>query len=156
MVFLIDWFWRFLSLLAGLGLSFVFCPADPPRSVPGLVWVIWPFYRGPGHVSEFLGCLFGCSCVFCPADLPRSVPGRGLGNRAALVMHRAICFSCSCVFCPADPPRSVPGHDLGNQAALLRHRILCFSCSLLFRPADPPLGAGGALGNLATPTVALL
>ena len=45
------------------------CPTDPPRSMPGLVWVIWPFYRDPGYVSEFWGWVLGCSCVLYPADL---------------------------------------------------------------------------------------
>ena len=80
--------------------------------------------------------------------------GHGLGNRAALLRRRTTCFSCYCVFCPADPSRPVPGHGLGNRVALLSHRIRFFSCSFLFRPAEPPRGAGGALGNFATPTVA--
>ena len=58
------------------------------------------------------------------------------------------------VFVLPTPPRSVPGHGLGNRAVLLRHRITCFSCSFFVRPTDPPLGAGGALSNFATPTVA--
>ena len=98
----------------------VLFPADPPRSVSGLVWVIWPFYRGPGHVSECLGWVLGSSCVFRPAD----------------------------------PPSSVPGHGLGNRAALLRHRIIGFRVRFFFVLPTPPLGAGGALGNFTTPTVA--
>ena len=132
----------------------VLFPADPPRSVSGLVWVIWPFYRGPGHVSECLGWVLGSSCVFRPADPPSSVPGHGLGNRAALLRRRTICFSRYSVFCPADPPRSVPGHGLGNRAALLRHRIIGFRVRFFFVLPTPPLGAGGALGNFTTPTVA--
>ena len=46
-----------LAFSESFGLGFgVFLRAlscRPPRSVPGLVWGVWPFYRGPGHVSEF-------------------------------------------------------------------------------------------------------
>ena len=66
----------FLSFGLGFGVFLrVLSYHPPPRSVPGLVWVIFPFYRGPGHVSELLGSVLGCSCVFCPTDPPRSMPG---------------------------------------------------------------------------------
>ena len=132
----------FLAFSESLGLVWgvpaCFYPADPPRSVPGLVCVILPFARGPGHVSEFWAGFWGVPACFCRADPPLSA-GAGLGLLPVLSWPRTrflffvclfVClfFQCSCEFCPADPPRSVPGHDLGNRAALLRHRITCFSC----------------------------
>ena len=51
----------FLSFGLGFGVFLRVFVVPTPRSVPGLVWVFCPFYRGPGHVSYFLFvCLFVC------------------------------------------------------------------------------------------------
>ena len=50
-------FVRFLGLV-GDGFRVV-CPAYPPRSVSGLVWIIGPLICGTGHVSRVGDWVFG-------------------------------------------------------------------------------------------------
>ena len=50
----------FVFFLGLVGDGFrVFCPAYPPRSVAGLVWVIGPLICGKGHVSRVVRWVFG-------------------------------------------------------------------------------------------------
>ena len=86
----------------------MFCPVDPPLSVPGLVWAIWSFYCGPGHVfSEFFGPGLGWFLRFFVLPIPPAqcramvwvtgAPYRGLG----LYVSRVRFF----FVLPTPPPR---------------------------------------------------
>ena len=122
----------------------MFCHADPPRSVPGLVWVIWPFYGGPGHVSEFWAGFWGVPACFVLPIPPHSVPGHDLGNRPALLRHRTICFfSCSFFFVLPTPP-SGRGAFWVILPRLVTH-YSDFSPFRWYNFASPPLAAVVAL-----------
>ena len=103
-VSLIDWLWRFLSLLGWVGMFLHVLSCRPPVLSGGaglgtLAALLWPrtcfLSFGPG-LGRFLR-------FFRPADPPRSVPGHGLGNRAAQLRHRTVRFMCSFLFRPAGP-----------------------------------------------------
>ena len=44
------WIAEITCIGLGWGVPACFVLPTPPHSVPGLVWVIWLFYCGPGHV----------------------------------------------------------------------------------------------------------
>ena len=145
-----------------MGRFFLFRPAEPPRSVPGLVSAVRPLYCGRRHAFGVFGLGLGWFLRFLSCRPPPLSTGAGLGNQAALLWPRTrfLRFWAGFGMVPGffvlpTSPRSVPGRGLSNPAAKLWHRTVGFSCPFLLRPADPPpIGAGGDLGIFATPTVA--
>ena len=79
-----------LHLGSSTSCSFLFRPACPPRSVPGLVWVIGPLARGASQTVEFY-VLFLFFILFTPIST-RSEPGAIWVSRILVLWHRTVIF----------------------------------------------------------------
>jgi len=79
-----------LHLGSSTSCSFLFRPACPPRSVPGLVWVIGPLARGASQTVEFY-VLFLFFILFTPIST-RSEPGAIWVSRILVLWQRTVIF----------------------------------------------------------------
>ena len=65
----------FSVLGSGFGVFLLVSSCPPPRSVPGLVWVIRPLYCGTKHAFEVFGLGLGWFLRFFDLPTPQLSPG---------------------------------------------------------------------------------
>ena len=96
---------------SGFGVFLLIRPADPPRSVPGLVWVFRPLYYGTRHAFRVFRLGSGWFLRFFVVSTPSAqcldwsvLSGRSIVAQDTFSEFLGRFWGGSCVSCPAYTP----------------------------------------------------